>query len=177
MWNSLLNINLQVSWGLLAVQIISFQHLFKHTDFHYRLFPSFIWIPRERQKQRTVCKVMIQNLLALVEIWTAGQKICIGAETIAVELCSSASWDCQDLAPGKALQLGQPKAYDNWPLWIAMTACCQLQGWYSWPGNKLRVIHHVFAACLKFWCSLVYVMSLTNSRAVDHGGSTAVLCI
>lgn len=171
----LLIISLQVSWGSLAVHIINLQHLSKHADLRYCLFPSFIW--RERQKQQTVCEVMIQNLLAPVEIWTAGQKTCIRAETIAVELCSSATWDCQDLAPGKALQLGQPKAYDSLPLWMAATACCQLRGWHSCPGNKLWVIHHVLAACLKFWCSLVYGTPLANHRAVIRGGDTAVLCM
>lgn len=96
---------------------------------------------------------------------TAKQKICIGAETIAVKLCFSAPWDCQDLAPGKVLQLGQPKAYDNLPLWMTVIACWQFQGWHSCPGKKLWVIHYMFAQCPKFWCSLVNGVWLTNSRA------------
>lgn len=57
-----LNISLQVLWGSLEVHIFDLWQLFKHTNLCYLLFPSFTWIPQERQSWWTVCKVTIQNL-------------------------------------------------------------------------------------------------------------------
>lgn len=101
---------------------------------------------------------------------TAKQKICIEAETIAVKVCFSTPWDCQDLSPGKVLQLHQPKVCDNLPLWMTVIACWQLQGLHSWPGNKLWVLHYMFAAFLKLRCSLVYSTQFTNCRAATMVG-------